>query len=127
MFCSRIRATNIYLLPKQSLTPFDSFVRAPLPKFGFLTRGVYLVSLFCFQKNTFLWHFSGHPLITRLRLSPPLDFSTLGYFFPRHEHYNHHRLCEHGLSSIVTRTTAFVFRITILFHIPFFQVALSVS
>ena len=39
MFCSYYQATNIYLPVSQSLTPFDSFVRAPLPILGFSLAG----------------------------------------------------------------------------------------
>jgi len=127
MFCTLFTSVaNIYL-PCGPLLVSSSLTKVPLPIFGFLARGVYHVPPFSFPKKLVslaLYKYFYHQEV----ISSPLDFSTLGYFFPKHEHYNHLRLCEHGLSSIVIKTTAFVFRIIIhLFHIPFFQVVQDVS
>lgn len=73
-------------------------------KFGFLARGVYLVPPPMFPLE--LRHcgtfkvFIPYPLGRRyFPCRQPLLRAALAYGFARHEHYRHHSLCEHGLSS----------------------------
>ena len=48
-----------------------------------------------------LWHFQGYLSIAEALACFPAvtPKSTLAYVFAKHEHYRHHSLCEHGLSS----------------------------
>ena len=48
-----------------------------------------------------LWHFQGYLSIAEALACFPAvtPKSTLAYGFAKHEHYRHHSLCEHGLSS----------------------------
>lgn len=74
-------------------------------KFGLLTRGVYRVppSLFL-TEATSLWHFQTIVTVSK-DLGQVVAVNkciALTYGFIKHEHYNHLRLCEHGLSSIFT-------------------------
>ena len=94
MFCSCYQATNIYLPISWSLTPFVSFVRAPLPNLGFSLAGFTTFHSFV-SKSIVTAARYGINHIKDLDYLPPLAIATLGYFFPKHEHYNHHRLCEH--------------------------------
>ncbi len=79
----------------------------PLPLFGFLARGVYLVPLLQFLVR--LRHCGTFKVFTPYpkdlgdfpAVSLVRNQATLAYLFARHEHYRHHSLCEHGLSSTV--------------------------
>ena len=67
--------------------------------------------------------------------SQSLESSTLGYFFPKHEHYRHHSLCEHGLSSALqahnnmweNRVCQILFITIIILVIIIFVVTSSIS
>lgn len=87
---------------------FISSGKVPLPLFGFLTRGVYLVPPYSFLNR--LRHcgtFIGiHTISIDLGIFPAVSLrlskqAALAYDFARHEHYRHLSLCEHGLSSTI--------------------------
>src|SRR3954447_23788834 len=87
-----------------SFSSFNSSEKVPLPLFGFLARGVYLVPPFSFLKR--LRHcgtFIGiHTISLKdLGIFPAVSLvqAALAYEFTRHEHYEHLSSCEHGLSS----------------------------
>ena len=124
MFCSCYQATNIYLPISWSLTPFVSFVRAPLPNLGFSLAGFTTFHSFVSKSIVTAAHY-GINHIKDLDYLPPLAIATLGYFFPKHEHYNHHRLCEHGLSSNIKNISVCLYincYYLCYYRIPFFQV-----
>src|SRR4051794_11932153 len=116
MFCTRVLQTTLdasYLggnhlstdsLKNLSFSSFNSSEKVPLPLFGFLARGVYLVPPFSFLKR--LRHcgtFIGiHTISLKdLGIFPAVSLvqAALAYEFTRHEHYEHLSSCEHGLSS----------------------------
>ena len=118
MFCTCCQVTNIYLPITRSLTLFNSIVKTPLPNLGFSLAGFTTFHSFI-SKSIVTAALYGLFHIRRLRKSSAVRKTTLGYLFPRHEHYNHLRLCEHGLSSRVSSTPAFVY-ILIVIIILFF-------
>lgn len=115
MFCSFVLQTahasysgGNHLSTGYTTCPFPSFIsleKIPLPLFGFLARGVYLVPLLSFLQG--LRHcgtlkvVKPYPKGLRffLPLNQPYSQNTLAYELARHEHYSHLRPCEHGLSS----------------------------
>jgi len=116
MFCTVVlQATNVSYSGGNHLSTgiclsfplFISSGKVPLPSFGFLARGVYLVPPFSFLKR--LRHCGTFKVFTPypegLRHFPcrqPEQAPTaLAYEFARHEHYRHLSLCEHGLSSTI--------------------------
>ena len=89
---------------------FDSSLLVPLPNLGFSLMGFITFHFLNFLRTRLydtLWLLT---MPNGLVNSSPLVKTTIGYFFPMHEHYNHHRLCEHGLSSI-QNCTAFIQRL----------------
>lgn len=124
MFCFCFQTTNIYLPLYWSLTSFVSSVKALLPNLDFSLVGFTSFHSLVSQSIVSVALY-GIDLILRLRSSPPLAIATPSYFFPRHEHYNHHRLCEHGLSSNIKNISVCLYincYYLYYYHIPIFQV-----
>ena len=106
MFCPCKQGAIIYLrfhVPGRFISRF----RIPLPKFGFLTYGVYIVPLLPFPEE--------------LRHCCTLWFSTMDcslgvvtaviawpYLLNQHNRYCHRRQCEHGLSSTLSGSDCLV-------------------
>lgn len=87
-----------------SISQLSSFEIIPLPSLGFslvgFTRSTSLVS----KRASSLWHFQRYyTIVETLGVFPCRQSSrnqtALAYEFARHEHYDHLRSCEHGLSS----------------------------
>ena len=102
----------------RSLTPFSSFVRTLLPILDF-SLAEFTTFHFFLSKEFVTAALYGISHIIRLRASSVVSKTTLGYLFPRHEHYNHLRLCEHGLSSKSSRLSAFVYILIVFFFVIF--------
>ena len=66
----------------RSLTPFISFVKTPLPNFGFLARGVYHRFSLSFLKESSLWHFIAHSISFDLGLIAAVSKNYHRLFIP---------------------------------------------
>lgn len=85
---------------------FISIHTIPLPKFGFLACGVYLVSFPMFPSSSvsvaLLQVFS---MALALGVNSAVKKNSARSYWDRHKHYSHLRLCEHGLSSNLIKTS----------------------
>ena len=131
MFCTYYQVASIYLLISFILVLF--FIHFLIKKLLYHYLSFSLVGFTAFhflvsQKLVSVARYKIHHKKNLLDVFQPLDkLSTLGYFFPKHEHYNHHRLCEHGLSSkknCFFSALARIFIILHFFHKQLFQVDL---
>ena len=78
-----IRSPSLFLIPKKQV---------PLPNLGFSLVGFTTFHLPRFQGNSSLWHFMDNFTIQGNFSAVKITLS-LGYSFPKHEHYSQSQNC----------------------------------
>ena len=82
-------------------------IKVPLPNLGFSLAGFTRSTSMISHRHRHCGTFIGiHTLFYNLGVLPAVNqiLIALTYGFVKHEHYNHRRLCEHGLSSMSKST-----------------------